>query len=103
MNSSLSEEEMRQVLAAELQGKDKEMMEQMLRQGYSMEEILEHFQSRAESRADCKSELSRKIKKLSSGRKLSSEDMLQLIKEQLGEEGRSQLEKMLKEGQSMQQ
>ena len=103
MNSSLSEEEMRQVLAAELQGKDKEMMEQMLRQGYSMEEILEHFQSRAESRADCKSELSRKIKKLSSGRKLSSEDMLMLIKEQLGEEGRSQLEKMLKEGQSMQQ
>jgi len=79
----MSEEELKQVLAAELSESNKKIMEDMLRKGFSMEEILEHFQNRVESR-NSKSELARKIKKLSSGRKLSNEDMIELIKDQLG-------------------
>ena len=102
MNSSLSEEELKQILSAELPAKDKQKMEEMLKQGYTMEEVLEHFQNRAEEKHG-KSELARKIKKMSGGRKLSNEDMIALIKEQLGEEGKTQLDQMLKEGKSMQE
>ena len=57
-------------------------MEEMLKKGYSMQEVLEHLQNSH----DTKTELAKKIKKLSGGRKLSNEDMISLIKEQLGEE-----------------
>ena len=67
-----------------------------------MEEVLEHLQNRVESRSS-KSELARKIKKLSSGRKLSHQDMIELIKDQLGENGRNEMESMLKEGKSIQE
>lgn len=99
MNSSMSEEELKQILSAELSSKDKLKMEEMLKKGYSMQEVLEHLQNSH----DTKTELAKKIKKLSGGRKLSNEDMISLIKEQLGEEGKMQLETMLKEGKSMQE
>ena len=102
MNSSMSEEELKQILTAELPESDRKKMEEMLKKGYSMEEVLEHFQNRVESRSS-KSELARKIKKLSSGRKLSHEDMIELIKDQLGENGRNEMESMLKEGKSIQE
>ena len=100
MSSSMTEEEIKQVLSSELSGKDKEKMEEMLKQGYSMEDILDHFQNRA-SDNEARSELAKKIKKMSGGKKLSDSDMLELIKDQLGEEGKKQLENMLKEGKSM--
>ena len=102
MNSSMSEEELKQILTAELPESDRRKMEEMLKKGYSMEEVLEHFQNRVESRSS-KSELARKIKKLSSGRKLSHEDMIELIKDQLGENGKNEMESMLKEGKSIQE
>ena len=101
MNSSLSEEELKQLLAAELPEKDKQKMEEMLRRGYSMEEVLEHLQSQC-SDHQAKTELAKKIKKISGGRKLSDEDMIQLIKDQLSENGKEEMEQMLREGKSVQ-
>merc|ERR550532_1727501 len=101
MNSSLTEEELKQLLAAELPSKDKQKMEEMLQQGYSMEEVLEHFHNRCADH-QAKTELARKIKKMSAGRKLSHEDMIELIRDQLSEEGKEKMEEMLKEGKTMQ-
>ena len=47
MNSSMSEEELKQILSTELNDKDKKKMDEMLKQGFSMEEVIEHFQNRA--------------------------------------------------------
>merc|ERR1711915_404169 len=41
MNSSLSEEELKQILSSELNEKDKNKMDEMLKQGFSMDEVLE--------------------------------------------------------------
>jgi len=102
MNSSLSEEELKQLLSAELPDRDKKIMEEMLKQGYSMEEVLEHFQSRCAD-PDAKTELAKKIKKISGGRKLSNEDLIELIKDQLSETGKDQMEQMLREGKTAQE
>ena len=101
MNSSLTEEELKQILSAELPSKDKQKMEEMLQQGYSMEEVLEHLHSRCADH-QAKTELARKIKKMSCGRKLSNEDMIELIRDQLSEEGKEKMEEMLREGKTMQ-
>jgi len=100
MTDSMSEEEIKQILSSELSGKDKKKMDEMLKQGFSMEEVLDHFQNRG-SENEAKTELARKVKKLSAGKKLSNEDMIELIKDQLSEEGKKKMEEMLKEGKSM--
>merc|ERR1712106_813094 len=100
MTSSMTEEEIKQILSSELSGKDKQKMEEMIKQGYSMEEVLDHFQNRG-TENEAKTELAKKIKKLSGGKKLSNEDMLELIKDQLSDEGKKQMEEMLKDGKSM--
>merc|ERR1712179_864761 len=100
MTDSMSEEEIKQILSSELSGKDKKKMDEMLKQGFSMEEVLDHFQNRG-SEDEAKTELARKVKKLSAGKKLSNQDMIELIKDQLSEEGKKKMEEMLKEGKSM--
>merc|ERR1711892_699428 len=100
MTSSMSEEEMKQILSSELSTKDKQRMEEMLKQGYSMEEVVDHFQNRGTDN-EAKTELAKKIKKLSGGKKLSNEDMIELIKDQLSDEGKKQMEEILKDGKSM--
>merc|ERR1711892_1083644 len=100
MTSSMTEEEIKQILSSELSGKDKQKMEEMLKQGYSMEEVVDHFQNRG-TENEAKTELAKKIKKLSGGKKLSNEDLLELIKDQLSDEGKKQMEEMLKDGKSM--
>merc|ERR1711874_775841 len=100
MTDSMSEEEIKQILSAELSGRDKQEMDDMLRKGFSMEEVLDHFQNRG-SDNEAKTELAKKVKKLSGGKKLSNEDMILLIKDQLSEEGKELMETMLKDGKSM--
>jgi len=100
MTSSMTEEEIKQVLSSELSTKDKQKMDELLKQGFSMDEVLDHFQNRG-SEDEAKSELAKKIKKLSGGKKLSNEDMIELIKDQLSEEGKEKMEEMLKAGKSM--
>merc|ERR1712098_792897 len=60
MTESMSEEEIKQILSSELSGKDKKKMDEMLKQGFSMEEVLDHFQNRG-SENEAKTELARKI------------------------------------------
>ena len=102
MNSSMSEEELKQILSTELNDKDKKKMDEMLKQGFSMEEVIEHFQNRAVD-LSAKTELARKIKKLSGGKKLSDDEMMKLIKDQLGENGKGLFDQMLAEGKPMQE
>ena len=98
-NTNLSPEEAINVLEKTLEGADKAQLEQMLSQGCSMEEVIAHFSNRGITNKD-DSELAMKVKKLSSGKALSTDQMLSLIEEQLSEDGKANMAEMLKKGYS---
>ena len=99
MSDSMTEEDIKSLLQSELSSADRKKMDEMLMAGYSIEEILEHFQTRGLEHGD-ETNLAAKVRKISKGRKLSSVQILQIIKEQIGEAGREQLEEMLRSGMS---
>ena len=99
---NMSDEEIKNVLNSHLSIQDKQEMEFMLQNGCSMEEVVAYFKCRG-IEEDCTSELSKRIKKISNGKELSEKEMIDLIKNQLGEEGKLKLESMLKEGLSEQE
>ncbi len=98
---TMSDEEIKDILNANLSESDKREMEFMLKNGCSIEEVVAYFKCRG--REDGETELAARVKKLSNGKSLSDAEMLDLIKEQLGEEGRAKLEAMVKEGMSSQE
>merc|ERR1711892_72410 len=97
---SMSNEEMVSLMKEQLSPTDKKLMEQMIKQGKSIKDIVKHFLERADV-VPIESELAIKIKKISGGRKLSSEEMVSLLKDQLGEASKKEMEKMLAQGVSM--
>merc|ERR1719167_1908205 len=85
-----------------LSDKDKAQMEQMLKQGCSMEEVIEHFSNRGMEPSGIvgDSDLAAAVRKLSDGKTLTPEQMLSIISEQLSEEGQKTMEEMLAKGYS---
>merc|ERR1711962_1578247 len=85
-----------------LSDKDKAQMEQMLKQGCSMEEVIAHFSNRGMEPSGMvgNSDLAVAVKKLSGGKSLTPDQMLSLISEQLSEEGQKAMEEMLAKGYS---
>ena len=63
-----------------------------------MEEVIDHFFNRSMSDDEPDTELSMRVKKLSNGKPLTPEQMVELIKSQLGETGQAELEAMMKKG-----
>merc|ERR1712083_513356 len=92
---NMTNDEMVSLMNEQLSPKDKILMEAMIKEGKSIKDIVKHFIDRVEP---VESELSVKIKKLSAGKKLSNEDMVSLLKDQLGDESRAEMEKMLAQG-----
>merc|ERR1712106_74384 len=88
---SMSNEEMVSLMKEQLSPTDKKLMEEMIKQGKSIKDIVKHFIERADIEP-AESELAVRIKKLSGGRKLSSEEMVSLLKDQLGEESKKEEE-----------
>merc|ERR1712106_742145 len=98
-DTNLSPEEAIGLLQNALEGADKAQMEQMLKQGCSIEEVIAHFSNRGLPNNE-ESELALKVKKLSSGKALSTDQILSLIEDQLSEDGRASMAEMLKKGYS---
>merc|ERR1719341_3194037 len=90
------------VMRGALEGADRVQMEQMLKSGCSIEEVMKHFSNRGmePSGQESSSALANMVKKLSGGKELSSDEMLSLIGEQMTEEGRKAMEEMLSKGYS---
>lgn len=98
INSSMSEKEIMELMKDQLTNSDKKIMENMLKQGKSMQDVLNHFSEKVKLQSFPNNELMQKIKKLSSGRKLSSEEMLDLIRENISGEDKEKMESMMKAG-----
>merc|ERR1711915_638193 len=75
------------------------MGEKMLKQGYSPEEIVEHFMDDAEKKSGSQS-LARKMEKLMGGKDLTDDEMMELLKSEMGEESKKQMEELIKKGHS---
>merc|ERR1711976_770771 len=79
--------------------KDQKKMEKMLKQGYSPEEIVEHFMDDADKKSGSQS-LARKMEKLMEGKDLTDDEMMELLKCEMGEESKKQMEELIKKGHS---
>merc|ERR1719391_1384853 len=99
---NMSAEEIEMVMKEQLSPSEKKIMEQMLKQGMSMKEIVKHF-IELKDVEPVESALSIKLKKLSGGRKLSSKEMVDLMAEQMGDSDRREMEDMLASGASMEE
>merc|ERR1711892_90474 len=80
--------------------KDQKKMEKMLKQGYSHDEIVEHFMDDAQKKSGTQS-LAKKMEKLLEGKEdLSEEEVIELMKNELGAESQKKMEELLKAGHS---
>merc|ERR1712228_1125847 len=97
-DQEMSEQEKIMMLEKQLNNEDKAQMEEMLRRGCSIEEVIGHFMSRSESPDKEKSDFAKNIEKLIEGKDLSVDDVLQLIEDQLDDESKKKMEEMLQKG-----
>merc|ERR1712215_573969 len=75
--------------------KDQKKMEKMLKQGYSPDEIVEHFMEDAQKKSGTHS-----LEKLMEGKDLNEDEVLELMKNELGAESKKKMEELLKQGHS---
>merc|ERR1712110_1282927 len=101
-DSNLSPEDTLELLKTALDEVDKAQVEKMLAQGCSLEEVVAHFSSRGKINNAEESLLAARIKKLSFGKSLSADEMLELIEQQLSEDSRCEMADMLRKGYSKQ-
>eukprot|EP00091_Calanus_sinicus_P022494 TRINITY_DN7144_c0_g2_i2.p1 TRINITY_DN7144_c0_g2~~TRINITY_DN7144_c0_g2_i2.p1 ORF type:complete len:337 (+),score=121.84 TRINITY_DN7144_c0_g2_i2:112-1011(+) len=85
-DQEMSEQEKINLLEKQLNNEDKAQMEEMLRRGCTIEEVIGHFMSRSDSPDREKSNFAKNIEKLIEGKNLSEDDVLQLIEGQLDDE-----------------
>ena len=93
-NKKLSKEELVDLMTKELNATDRAQMEQMIKQGCSVEEVFNLFMNRGITPDLPQTELARRVKKMSKGKMLSKKDILHLIKYQLTEDSKAKLENM---------
>merc|ERR1719500_2251830 len=88
-------------LRSQLGVEDQAKIDAMLAKGMTMEQIINHFMKGGMDEVVEESEFAKKMKELVGGKNLSEEQMLALMKSQLGEGSKAELEEMLKSGMSL--
>merc|ERR1712098_974328 len=82
--------------------KDQKKMDKMLKQGYSPDEIVQHFMGDAEKKSGTQS-LAKKIEELTKGKDLTEDEILEIMKNEMGDESRKKMEELIKQGHSKQE
>ena len=97
-----STEEVFNTLRNQLPEEDQAKIDEMLKKGMSMDQIIKHFMKGGMDEKQEDNEFTRKMKELVGGKDLSEEELLELMKSQLGEGSKAELEAMLAGGMSLQ-
>merc|ERR1711879_1095755 len=99
---NLSPEEILELMRSELGTEDKAQLEKMLKNGCSMQEVIDHFLNRgqAEEENSEKTEFQAKIEELLQGKNLSDDEVLALMRSQVDEETKAEIKAMLEKGYS---
>merc|ERR1712215_508561 len=74
--------------------KEQKKMEKMLKQGYTHEEIVEHFMDDAQKKSGTET-LAKKMEKLLEGKDLTDDEMMELLKSEMGEESKKQMVELI--------
>ena len=91
---NMTEEDKVVMLEKQLSNEDKAQMEEMLRNGCSIEEVIGHFMNRSISPEKEKSTFAKTIERLSEGKNLSQDEILLLISENLDTESIEKMNEM---------
>merc|ERR1719244_581872 len=102
-NRKLSNEEMVNLIKEQLSDEGKEKMESMLETGMSMEDVIDHFMSKGKTQEQEQREIAANLRKLAGDRKLSSEELLNLMNNQLRKADKEQVDQMLQNGCSVEE
>ena len=97
-----STEEVFNTLRDQLSKEDQAKIDELLKKGMSMDQIIKHFMKGGMDEPEEDSEFTRKMKELMGGKDMNEEELLDLMKSQLGEGSKAELEAMLAQGYSLQ-
>ena len=97
----LSAEQMLNYMKDELGEESRKKMEDMLKQGYSMQDVVNHMMQHGKSQKEEENEFVDKMSKLIEGKDLSESEILDLLRKELGEERGAMINAMLRDGKSM--
>merc|ERR1719317_1310920 len=100
---SASTEDVFNVMKSQLGAEDQKKIEEMLKKGMTMDQIINHFMKGGMDEVQEETDFTKKMKELIGGKNLSEEEMLELMKSQLGEGSKAELEAMLAQGFSLQE
>merc|ERR1719233_595974 len=98
-----STEDVFNVMKSQLGAEDQKKVEEMLKKGMTMDQIINHFMKGGMDEVQEETDFTKKMKELIGGKNLSEEEMLELMKSQLGEGSKAELEAMLAQGFSLQE
>ena len=98
-----STEDVFNTMRAQLSDSDQAKVDEMLKKGMSMNDIINHFMKGGMDEVQEDNEFTRKMKELIGGKDLNDEELLELMKSQLGDGSKAELEAMLAEGYSLQE
>merc|ERR1719312_2098649 len=98
-----STEDVFNIMKSQLGAEDQKKIEEMLKKGMTMDQIINHFMKGGMDEVQEETEFTKKMKELIGGKNLSEEEMLELMKSQLGEGSKAELEAMLAQGFSLQE
>merc|ERR1712179_576543 len=98
----MSQEEIIDMLRSELGSEDKAQLEKMLKNGCSIQEVIDHFLNRGQSGEEYsdKTEFQSKIEELLEGKNLSDDEILALMRSQVDDETKAEIKAMLEKGYS---
>merc|ERR1711962_1540390 len=94
-DQDMSEEEKVNMLGKQLNSGDQAQMEEMLKNGCSIEEVMGHFMRTAKTKEEQMQETAEKIKALMNDENMSEENKLEMLRNQLSKEDLAQMEELL--------
>lgn len=100
---NMSTEDVFNTLRNQLPADDQKKVEEMLKKGMTMDQIINHFMKGGMDEEEADNEFSRKMKELIGDKEMTDDELLKMMKNQLGETSRAELEAMLAQGHSLQE
>merc|ERR1712179_538844 len=100
----LSNYQIYELMKEQMDAESRKKMEEMVKSGCPLEEVIEHFMKKGKTKEQAQNEKSEELRQKMEGQKdMSQEEIIDMLRSELGSEDKAQLEKMLKSGCSMQE
>merc|ERR1711872_123478 len=100
----LSQYQIFELMKDQMDAESKKKMDEMLKNGCPLDEVIEHFMKKGKTKEEAQNEKSEELRQKMEGSKdMSPEEIIDMLKSELGSDDKAQLEKMLKSGCSMQE